>query len=51
MFYAKLYQKPSHPIGNLWPELAISSFSMSAKHSVGLGRAELSSLQCSAGWG
>lgn len=51
MFYVKLSQKPSHPIGNLWPELAISSFSMSAKQGVCSGRAELGSLQCSVGWG
>lgn len=51
MFYVKLYQEPSHPVGNLWPELAISSSSMSAKHSVCSGRAELSSLQCSVCWG
>lgn len=51
MFYVKWYQKPSHPISNLWPELSINRFSTSAKHSVSSGRAELSSLQCSAGWG
>lgn len=51
MFYVKLYQEPSHPKGNLWPELAVSNSSMSAKHSVCSGRAELSSLQCSVCWG
>lgn len=51
MFYVKLYQESSYPIGNLWPELAISNFSMSAKHSVCSGRAELSSLQCFVYWG
>lgn len=44
MFGVKLYQKPSQSVGNLWSELAISNFSMSAEHSVCSGRAELSSL-------
>lgn len=51
MFCVKVYQKPSPSIGNLWSELAISNFSMSADHGVCWGRAELSSLQCSVGWG